>query len=239
MTIYVLIDPRTEEIRYVGRTSKKPEERLFGHIYRSNRGCHKDRWIRQLRRAGLVPRMVVIQRVPLLCWREAERYWIGHFNSIGCPLTNSAEGGEGTPGCITSEKTRARMRAAWVIRRTRPTTPRRPHTEETKERLRQATLKQFEDPKAREAVSKVHTGKQISAEHRAIVSAAATKRWAEWRATGTKTSDETRAKISAARTGKPLSDEHKAALSTSLKGQPKSEGHKAKISASLRARRQS
>lgn len=236
VTIYALIDPRSEEIRYVGQTSKEPKDRLLWHTYRSNRNCHKDRWVRQLRRANLAPRMIIVQRVPKSCWKEAERYWIKFFRERGCPLTNSTDGGDGLAGYRASAETRAKMRAAWT-RRARPL-KRRPHTEETREKLRQATLKQFENPEARAAVGEVHKGKQISAEHRAIVSAATTKRWTEWRASGAKTSEETRAKISAAKTGKPLSEEHKAKLSANTKGRPKSEEHKAKIAASLRAKRQ-
>jgi hypothetical protein len=139
-------------------------------------------------------------------------------------------------GKTLPDETKAKLRAAWVERKKRPSKPRGPHTKVTKERLRQATLRQFEKPGAREAVSRVHKGKQISAEHRLIVSIATTKRWADWRASGSKTPKETRAKISAAKKGKPLSKEHKEKISTNTKGKPKSEEHKAKIKASLRAR---
>ena len=100
----------------------------------------------------------------------------------------------------------------------------------------QATLRQFDDPEARAAVSRVHKGKQISREHPQIMSAATKKRLEARRAAGGATSDETRAKISAARKGRPLSDEHKANISRATKGKPHSAEHRAKLAAANRAR---
>lgn len=203
--IYVLIDPVTEEIRYVGWTSKTLRARLGAHR-RDKHHCHRVHWINNLRNNGLVPRIALVQTVPNEQWTQAECYWIAFFRGLGCPLTNGTSGGEGMLG--------------------------HHHSEGTRLKLRQATLRQFEDPAAREAVSRVHKGKTISADHRAIVALATTRRWAQWRELGLKVSPETSAKIRAARTGKPVSEETKEKIRMSSR-QPKSPEHRAKLKAHL------
>lgn len=234
-SIYVLIDPGIEEIRYVGWTSKTLEIRLRAHL-NSRRNTHKDAWLRKLEREGLQVRISLVQQVPTDQGPQAECYWISYFRSIGCNLTNLTEGGEGTFGYQFSEESRAKMRESWTKRRDRPRTRKSP-TKETREKLRQATLRQFESQVARDAVSKVHKGKEISPEHKSKLSTSTKKRWVEWRAAGGVTSEETKAKISAARSGKPVSNETKEKISASTRGRPKSEEHKAKIAASHRARK--
>ena len=55
--LYFLVDPRNDEIRYVGLT-KNPQRRLSGH--RMERGHPVKRaWIFELARQGLKPRLVV------------------------------------------------------------------------------------------------------------------------------------------------------------------------------------
>lgn len=235
-TIYMLIDPRDEEIRYIGWTSRTLERRLYEHVHIVSHGRLKKEWVRQLLQCGLEPRIQVIQQVPAQSWAAAKIYWIGFFRKMGCPLTNMSNGGDGNLGCLVSEETRAKMRAAWTENR-KKSVPRRPHTEASKEKLRQATLKQFENPAARAAVSKVHKGKVISPEQRATISAVTKRRWKEWRVNGCVTSPETRAKMSAAKKGKPLSEEHKAKIRASTKGIPKSEEWKAKARASWARRK--
>ena len=51
-------------------------------------------------------------------------------------------------------------------------------------------------------------------------------------------SEEHKAKLSAAMTGKPKSEEHKAKLSAAMTGKPKSEEHKANMSAALKGKKQ-
>lgn len=107
--IYVLVDPDTGEIRYIGRTSQQLSTRLRDHI-RDRKSGHKKYWIDSLRSKDLVPRIVLLQEVMDTEWPEAERYWISYFRSIGCPLTNMTNGGDGNVGCQLSDETRAKMR---------------------------------------------------------------------------------------------------------------------------------
>lgn len=91
--IYALVDPRTDEIRYVGKSSD-PHRRFDEHVKREGYNRHKQNWIRQLERLGLAPELVVLEE----CngdWQERERFWIAYGFSEGWPLTNIGSGGEG------------------------------------------------------------------------------------------------------------------------------------------------
>jgi len=205
--LYVLVDPTSGEIRYVGWTAKALSTRLASHL-RDRCKCHRTWWIKSLARVGLKPQIRLIQEVPDGLQHEAECYWISYFLQIGCPLTNGTRGGEGMLGHSPSPETRAKLSAA--------------------------AKRQFEDPTARDAVSRVHRGKQISEEHRAIVSAASKAKWERWRQEGMQASPETRSKISAARKGTLMSEESRSKISSTSKGRPKSEEHRAKIREGLK-----
>lgn len=115
--IYALLDPRTEEVRYIGK-SERPVERLGNHMNeRSN--CHRSHWLQSLKRDGLKPHMVILERIqgdwP---WQEAERFWINRGRALGWPLTNNTEGGDGVNGLPA--ETRARMAAVWRGRKHKP-----------------------------------------------------------------------------------------------------------------------
>lgn len=90
--IYALIDPRTDEVRYIGK-ALRPTERFSGHI----RDCRKHprtQWIQGLRRNGLVPKLSILEG-PCEDWSTAEKKWIAHYLSQGARLTNLTDGGEG------------------------------------------------------------------------------------------------------------------------------------------------
>jgi hypothetical protein len=96
VNIYILIDPRDNEIRYVGKTIQSLRDRLKGHVDKSKvRTDHRSLWITQLLRLGYRPRIELIQTVGSHDWRIAEPYWIGYYRSLGCDLTNGTEGGDG------------------------------------------------------------------------------------------------------------------------------------------------
>lgn len=89
--IYVLIDPRDLEIRYVGKTNN-PKERMRAHISphvymrHNNRKCI---WTEELKSLGLRP----IMQVLLQCSEEDSVLWEYKFYTLfktGCDLLNSA-----------------------------------------------------------------------------------------------------------------------------------------------------
>lgn len=95
--IYTLVDPVTNEIRYVGKTVNL-KARLSKHLYWSslkNNKDYKSNWIKKLLRNKLVPIMNIVQKIDEKYWKECEIYWISYFKGIGCPLTNTDPGGLG------------------------------------------------------------------------------------------------------------------------------------------------
>lgn len=108
--IYVLIDPITGQIRYVGQTVKMAKTRYREHISEcnlKNDNSYKANWIKKLLGLNLKPEMYVIeQHETSNTLNEAEEFYIAYFRSIGCELTNSCDGGKGTFGYKHKEETK-------------------------------------------------------------------------------------------------------------------------------------
>lgn len=100
--IYVLTDPITGAVRYLGK-SDKPFKRLKGHI-RDSEPSHKKNWIDSLKSAGLVPHMELLDEVPASQWEFWEREYIRVFRAIGIPLTNQCDGGENPPNMTGTKR---------------------------------------------------------------------------------------------------------------------------------------
>lgn len=108
--IYVLRDPRTNEVRYVGKTVQPIEIRLQAHVRKSNeRKTHRDCWIFSLKQIGMRPAIEVIEVVEGDAWAVREIFWIAHFKATGASITNQTIGGEG----IDSEA----LSATWTEKR--------------------------------------------------------------------------------------------------------------------------
>lgn len=93
--IYVLKDPRSMEVRYVGKTSY-PTDRFYCHLGANSGNKKKDAWTLELRALGQEPLMEVIEYVDFQIPSkegqetpgERERYWIKHFREAGSNLLN-------------------------------------------------------------------------------------------------------------------------------------------------------
>lgn len=111
--VYALIDPRTQEVRYVGKTTQEPARRLQLHLARARGGyrAHVCSWIKELLRLGMFPGLTVLETVQGDGSNE-ERAWITYGRKRGWRLTNHTDGGEGSAGLRASEETRAKMREA-------------------------------------------------------------------------------------------------------------------------------
>lgn len=95
--IYGLIDPMTQELRYIGK-SKNSKKRLIKHISERNlRETYKDRWLRKLYDQNLKPEIIIIDNVEEHEWEFWEIHYISYFKSIGCKLTNGTKGGDQPP----------------------------------------------------------------------------------------------------------------------------------------------
>ena len=103
--IYVLIDPRTNQVRYVGKANNI-SERYKAHLNRARKHqIHKKNWIASLKREGLKPIIEIIDVVPINDWILWETYWISQFKAWGFELINYTNGGDGcTFGNQTSFK---------------------------------------------------------------------------------------------------------------------------------------
>lgn len=106
-TIYILIDPETKKVRYVGQTVRPLEERLRDHLKDKNKN-HRTCWIRSLKNRGLTPSIHLVENVIGNNWQEREQYWIAYYRSIGAPLVNGTDGGDGRNGSVQSEEERTK-----------------------------------------------------------------------------------------------------------------------------------
>lgn len=116
MVIYSLIDPRNNQLRYIGKTGQKVEKRYNFHLSKSGlkSKTYKNNWIRGLLKEGLKPELFIIDDSAKneKQLNELECFYIAYFNSLGCNLTNLTLGGEGNLGRILSLKTRKKISKA-------------------------------------------------------------------------------------------------------------------------------
>jgi len=81
VSIYVLVDPRDQIVRYVGKTRRSLRDRLNGHL--ADKDSRRSPWIAELRAIGLRPIIAEIESVPDERSTEAERTWISHYRPLG------------------------------------------------------------------------------------------------------------------------------------------------------------
>lgn len=148
--IYGLIDPRTLECRYVGK-SIRPKGRVADHMNDRSK-CHRTHWLNELREAGLWPDLLILETVNgAWPWQESERFWIAYGKAQGWPLTNNTSGGDGVPDLPL--ETRERIRKAWLGRKCTPE-----HVEKT----RRAKLGTKASAETRAKMSRAHKGRIIT-----------------------------------------------------------------------------
>lgn len=238
-SVYLLSDPRTSEVRYVGCATRL-KKRYSEHISSRRERTYKGLWIKSLLADGLRPVLAVIETGIGDGWQAREQFWIAHYRSQGGDLTNMTDGGAGAVGVIRSNETRKKLAVALTgKRRPREVVEKWLATKKSKgqsERQRAGILRvaqmnrgRKDSPETCRKKSIAMTGKKLTwsaeakerqkgkgagvpktAAHRVNMAAAARRRGP--------VSVETRAKISAARTGKPLSEAHKLAISATLTG---------------------
>lgn len=172
--VYTLSDPRTGEIRYVGKTTRTLGERRTEHIQdtkRSNR--YSSNWIKSLIKQGVEPLIELVEEFDTLAAaNEAERFWIVQFRALGFSLTNHTEGGDGcvgmkmTPeqcakigdfhrGKVMSAESRAKMSLAKRDKK------RRPLSDATKTKIAAASRLQVMSRDSRIKISRGKGGFQV------------------------------------------------------------------------------
>jgi len=86
--IYALVDPKTDRIRYVGK-STSAETRYFQHISEAGRNKNKlYSWIKQLLKSDLFPKLYILEKCTEEQLSEKEKYWIKYLNDNGANLFN-------------------------------------------------------------------------------------------------------------------------------------------------------
>jgi group I intron endonuclease len=145
-TIYKLIDPITNDIRYIGLTFNDLNQRLKSHCSENSKS-HKSNWVQSLRKQGLKP---VIESIEdnILSYEEVcdrEIYWIEKYKSEGHPLTNMTSGGNKNKKM--SDESREKMSIAQIERYK---TYKLVLSEDVKEILSLKSKERFKDDKERE-----------------------------------------------------------------------------------------
>jgi hypothetical protein len=95
--IYILKDPLTNIVKYVGK-SNNPEERLRKHLSDYSlveSWTSKNKWLLNLVNNNLKPILEVIDECDDSNVDEFEIKWISHYRSLGLELTNMTNGGDG------------------------------------------------------------------------------------------------------------------------------------------------
>jgi group I intron endonuclease len=114
-TIYKLIDPLTNETRYIGLTFNDLKQRLRSHCSENSKS-HKSNWIKKLKSEGLKPIIESIEdnisSYDECCEREI--FYIEKFKLDGHRLTNSATGGNKNKKM--SDETRKKMSESQIER---------------------------------------------------------------------------------------------------------------------------
>ena len=176
--IYGLYDPRTNALRYIGKTIDS-KIRLMAHLCETT-NTHKNHWLRGLKKLSLKPEMRILETIENSDdndWQERERWWISAAFASGDPLTNLDAGGRS--GLLKCEETRAKMSAAATGRvMSRESVEKMKaaklanFTEEVRERMRLAQLGKRRTPEQRAAHSIALQGRRVSEETKRKIGAA-------------------------------------------------------------------
>lgn len=117
--IYALCDPKTNNVRYIGK-SIRPKARYADHLNDKSK-THKVNWIKSLASKGLKPTMIILQTLSdNEDWQKAEINWIKQAKDNGWDLVNSTDGGDGVLNI--SGEGRERMLKTWKGRKHKPET---------------------------------------------------------------------------------------------------------------------
>jgi hypothetical protein len=199
--IYGLIDPRDNELRYVGYTSDE-KKRYKSHLSKSSlkENTHKNNWIKSLLALDLKPIMEVIcdyETAEELPQREIQ--WIANMRILGNDLTNATDGGDGVmKGRKHSEETKKKISEAVLGEKNHNYGKKgKPMSEETKKKLLEAKLGKKHSEETKQKISEANKGKKHSEESKRKMSEAKLGK-------PNPMSEETKKKISEAHKGKKL-----------------------------------
>jgi group I intron endonuclease len=184
--IYALLEPKTNEIRYIGK-AKNLVIRLRKHVQSSKlkEKTHKNNWVKSLLKSGEIFVSIVIDSALTDDeLNEKEIKWISHYKTIGCRLTNATTGGDG--GKLSPE-------SILKMKETRKKNPPKPHW--LGKKFEKEHCENLSKSKKGYVTSK-ETKEKLSQSHKGL------NTWSKNR----KASEETKIKMSKSRTGKVKND---------------------------------
>lgn len=133
MVLYGLfeVDDENVELRYIGITKKRVDERLRSHWKNVDAGekTYKASWMRRTLERGTAVVPLELMVVPDVRWEEVERAFIATLSDAGYRLTNTHPGGGG--GDVVRDRGTWNPSDAWTEARRRSRGTKR--TDETKE----------------------------------------------------------------------------------------------------------
>ncbi len=163
LSIYALKDPRTNEIRYIGKTSVGLDVRLRGHLH-ERKNTLKREWVKNLKSENLQPTIHLLEEIENVdALNMAEKKWIAILPHLGVKLTNETAGGDGFQGRHTNKSKEKMSRARKGRKQSKE------HVQKRMEALR----KTIQNP----SYSNPHKGSRLSAEHRQKLSEAKKETW--------------------------------------------------------------
>lgn len=216
--IYGLIDPRTNQLRYIGKANDI-QKRLYAHYKDATcKNTYKSQWLKGLFKENKKPKVIIIEEVPKKCWQKYEKYWIEYYKNKGCKLTNGTNGGDGVImigvdnpmfgvtgekhhwwGKKHSEESKRKVSETriakgiklpdHIVKQTADKLRGRKHTEEHKFKISQGNKGHIVTQETRDKISKSHIG---------LARDEASKEKQRIKMTGRKASEETRTKMSIA-----------------------------------------
>ena len=147
--IYALCDPKTNQIRYIGK-SQRVKERYSNHLNDKSK-THKVNWINSLKNKGLKPTLIILEELEdNQDWKEREMFWINQGRLNGWDLVNSTDGGDGVTNL--SGEGKIRMLQTWKGRKHKP---------ETLIKLSQASKGRKHSEESKNAMSQLMKGRKI------------------------------------------------------------------------------
>lgn len=199
--IYVLKDPDTGQVRYVGKADD-PYRRFKQHVGYFSK-THRTCWIRKLKSLGKLPILEILDEISIEHWQQWEVAWIEYFKEQGCDLVNGTLGGE---GLLATPETKQKISQALkgIVR-----------SPETRLKISRAHKGR---PSSRKGIK---TGKP-SWNRGPLGPRLSSRRQARLALTGSleyTPTKETRLKLSQAKKGKPLSEDHRRKVSLAKMGE--------------------
>jgi predicted XRE-type DNA-binding protein len=156
--IYALVDPFTDQIRYIGK-SVRPQERLTNHCNDTSK-TWRTNWIQSVLAKGNKPKLLILETLENNAeWQSVEKEWIAKGRSLGWSLTNCTDGGDGLVN--PPEEVRQKMRQTWTGRKHKPeslikiglASKGRIHSKESKDAVRQKLIGRVFTPEWKQKIS--------------------------------------------------------------------------------------